>query len=74
MGLTTPLVYSGGIRNKYDAISVINAGAERIALDSLLTQKPSEILNISSAIGTQAILATLPMVQKLVGKYCISII
>ena len=67
-GLTTPLTYSGGIRNKCDAISVINAGAERIAIDSLITKDPSEIENITEAIGIQAILGSYPLVQKNNGE------
>ena len=29
LGLTTPFIYGGGIRNSKDAIEVINSGAER---------------------------------------------
>lgn len=68
LGLTTPLTYSGGIRNKKDAVSVINAGAERIALDNLLVENPSEIEEISRAIGIQAILASFPMIQESNGN------
>lgn len=68
LGLATPLTYSGGIRNKYDAISVIKAGAERIAIDRLITQNPFEIQNISDAIGIQAILGSYPLVQEINGE------
>ena len=63
LGLTTPFCYGGGIRNRKDAIEVINSGAERIVLDSLIFKKSSEIEYIAKAIGIQAILASLPLIQ-----------
>jgi len=60
-GITTPLTYSGGIRDYYDAETAIGAGADRIAVDNILHQSPSSIVEISHSIGAQAIIASLPI-------------
>ena len=57
----TPLVYSGGIRNAEDAVKIINMGFERIIIDSLYFYKPSEIIEISKNIGSQAVIISLPL-------------
>ena len=64
LGLTTPLTYGGGIRNIEDAIKVINYGAERIVLDTLIFEKDNAIDRIAEVIGIQAILASVPLIQK----------
>lgn len=64
LGLTTPFTYGGGIRNIEDAIKVINSGAERIVLDSLIFKNESIIEPIAECIGIQAILASVPLIQK----------
>ena len=61
MGINTPLIYAGGIRSVEDCIRLIKAGADRIAVDSILFNNPQEITNISSAIGAQALIASLPL-------------
>ena len=68
LGLTTPFTYGGGIRNSKDAIEVINSGAERIVLDTVIFENISEIELIAEAVGKQAILASLPLIQENNGK------
>ena len=58
--ISTPLTYGGGISSVNDALEVINAGAERIILDGLFIEKPKEIKKISAAIGSQAIIISIP--------------
>ena len=65
--ISTPLVYGGGISTVTDAIDVINAGAERIILDSLFINNPNVIKNISAAIGSQAIIISIPV--KVINGY-----
>ena len=60
-GLSTPLVYGGGIHSADDARQVIHAGADRIALDALLQDNPQEVENISQLLGSQAIIGVLPV-------------
>ncbi|MBO8232360.1 hypothetical protein CU311_06660 [Prochlorococcus marinus str. MU1402] len=68
LGLTTPFTYGGGIRNSKDAIEVINSGAERIVLDTVIYDNISEIKLISEAVGKQAILASIPLIKENNGK------
>jgi cyclase len=60
-GLSTPLVYGGGIRHAEDARQVISHGADRIIFDALLHDDVATAARLGDAIGTQAVLANLPM-------------
>ena len=63
MGVGTPIIYSGGIKSVDDAVDVIKKGADRIAFQSIL--KNFEIIkNISSKLGSQALIASLPLSLK----------
>ena len=60
MGLSTPLIYTGGIRNEEDATRVIQTGADRIGIDALLHDAPAEVERLSHRLGAQALIAALP--------------
>lgn len=59
--ISTPIIYSGGIRNSTDAVNVIKHGADRIVLDSLVTGNQKEIFKIAKSLGTQAIIGSFPV-------------
>ena len=59
--INTPIIYSGGLTNAKDAINVIKMGADRVCVDNLLHSNPKEIINISRAIGSQAVILSLPI-------------
>lgn len=61
LGLSTPLIYGGGIRDVNDAIEAVNFGADRITIDSLLWDNPSLLESLSRALGTQALIANMPV-------------
>lgn len=63
LGIATPLVYAGGIRNADDARSAVNIGADRVALDALLRDDPKEVAEIGFQLGAQAVIAALPLAQ-----------
>lgn len=63
-GLSTPVCYCGGIRNEQDAVAVIQQGADRIAVDSLLHDDPDMARNISLRLGAQAVVAVMPVINK----------
>lgn len=71
-GLSTPLIYAGGVSSESDAVSVVRAGAERICVDALLHENPNEVRSIAHALGTQAVLASLPLAKNddYIGWYC----
>jgi imidazole glycerol-phosphate synthase subunit HisF len=60
-GRSTPLIYSGGINSVESAIMAIQAGADRICIDSLLHDSPQSLENVSSRLGAQALIASLPV-------------
>ena len=62
LGLSTPLIYSGGINNVDDAQRVIETGADRIVLGSLLTRNIDEATAITKKLGRQAVIANLPFI------------
>ena len=62
--LSTPLMYSGGIRTKYDAKNVVNSGVERICVENIINENPKVINDISGVIGAQAIVLSIPIVVK----------
>ena len=59
--LFTPLTYGGGINNVEQASAVIRAGVERICLDTALHGDLDVLYEISARIGSQALLASLPL-------------
>jgi cyclase len=61
MGIGTPLIYGGGIRNLKDGLGVIHRGADRIVIDSLLHDNLHEVKELGSRLGVQALIASLPL-------------
>lgn len=60
-GIATPLIYAGGIRSADDGVAVIHAGADRIAIDTLLWEAPEQVHLLEERLGAQAIIAALPL-------------
>lgn len=68
----TPIIYSGGIRNKKDAIEVIKNGAERVVVGYSFFKNfdLGNLEEISDTIGRQSLILSLPtIIQK--NKYFI---
>lgn len=59
--ISTPMIYSGGLQGGTDAVSVVQAGADRVCVDSLLHTDPARVRNISARLGAQALIAHLPV-------------
>ncbi len=62
-GLSTPLIYAGGICTAEDAVAVVKAGADRICVDSLLHDAPQTLQELSAPLGAQAVIASLPLAR-----------
>lgn len=60
-GLSTPLIYAGGIRTAEQAVAAVKSGADRICVDALLHDAPHAIADLSAPLGAQALIASLPM-------------
>ena len=63
LGLSTPLTYGGGLRNEVDATSAVQAGAERLVLDTVLLEDPPAAEAMAQSVGVQALIAALPLVR-----------
>lgn len=60
-GLSTPLIYAGGIRSAGDAVAAVAAAADRIVLDAMLRDAPGEVVKAGERLGNQALIASLPL-------------
>jgi imidazole glycerol-phosphate synthase subunit HisF len=60
-GLSTPLIYGGGIRSVEDAVAAVRAGADRICVDALLQDDLATVAKLGRPLGAQAIIAALPL-------------
>ena len=61
LGTGTPLVFGGGIRSMEDGLKVIESGAERICIDSMFYENPSETKLLAKRLGKQAIVLNIPL-------------
>ena len=62
--ISTPIIYAGGIKHYKNAVEVIKNGADRIVIDSLLRKDKRELSKISLHLGSQAIIASVPVILK----------
>lgn len=60
-GLSTPLIYAGGIRHDEDAVKAVHLGADRVMVDTLLWERPRSVESLSQQLGSQAVIANLPL-------------
>ena len=60
LGISTPLIYSGGIRSREDALKVVSFGADRVMIDALLKDAPADVEAVARVLGIQAVIANLP--------------
>ncbi len=60
-GLSTPLIYSGGIQSVEDAVAAVRAGADRVCVDALLHDDIAVASRLGGPLGAQAIIAALPV-------------
>jgi len=66
-GLSTPLIYAGGVHTAEQAIAAVKAGADRICIDALLHDTPSLARTLAEPLGAQAVIAALPLSQGSTG-------
>lgn len=63
LGLSTPLVYAGGLRSGEDAALVVKMAADRVAFDALLWDNPDEVREAGKRLGAQALIAAMPLTR-----------
>jgi cyclase len=66
-GLSTPLIYAGGIRTPQDAIAAVKTGADRVCVDALFHDDPQAVAALSEPLGAQALIAALPLAHTAAG-------
>lgn len=62
-GLSTPLIYAGGVRSTEHAVAAVKAGADRVCVDALLHDAPAAVQELSAQLGAQAVIASLPLTR-----------
>jgi imidazole glycerol-phosphate synthase subunit HisF len=70
--LSTPIIYSGGIKNVDDAVNVIKFGSDRIMFETVFFKNSQMVKKISSKIGAQGLILSLPVVKvnNKIFRYC----
>jgi cyclase len=61
-GISTPLVYGGGIRTEEDIHRLLDVGCDRMVLESLALYEPDRIHEMANLVGSQALIGSLPVV------------
>lgn len=61
--ISTPLVYGGGIRTENDLSRLLEAGCDRIVLESVLLRQPETVHRFADIVGSQALIGCLPLVE-----------
>lgn len=64
-----PLCYGGGVKTAEQALKILSLGVEKIALSSVITNKPELVREISSQVGSQSVVAVVDVKRKLIGGY-----
>lgn len=64
-----PLTVGGGIRSLEDAKLFLRAGADKVAINTAITNNPNLISQISQKFGSQAMVASLEVQKKFDGGY-----
>lgn len=62
--ITTPLIYGGGISNQEDIRRLLGVGCDRFVLESLVFRNPKAVLSLSRIFGSQALIASVPMIRQ----------
>ena len=61
IGVSSPIIYGGGIRDENDAVDVIKKGADRVLLNNMLFANPNLVRKVADKLGAQAVIGSLPL-------------
>ena len=67
--LFIPLTVGGGIRSEDDAAAALNAGADKVALNSAALQDPSLLTRLAARYGSQAVVVAIDAKRVADGRY-----
>lgn len=58
--VTTPIIYGGGVRTESDVLALLQAGCDRIVLESLLFRNSETTMLLCERFGNQAFVGSIP--------------
>lgn len=61
LGIETPLIFGGGIKDLADGLKVIQNGADRICVDALMHNDIDVIKELADYLGIQALIGVFPL-------------
>lgn len=61
LGLSTPIIYGGGILSEAQAAEAIQSGADRLCLDAALRGDRRIVRDMAALLGAQALIGALPL-------------
>lgn len=64
-----PLCYGGGVKSVEQAKKIIKLGAEKVAISSIVYDRPNIINEIAKVIGRQSVVIVIDVKKNLFGKY-----
>ncbi len=64
-----PLSYGGGVKSVEQAQKIIKLGAEKVAISSIIFDRPEIISEMAEVIGRQSVVVVLDVKKNLFGKY-----
>ena len=59
--IQTPLVYAGGISSNLEAQKIIQLGADRVVVETLVENNFNELIKISETLGSQSVIISMPL-------------
>ena len=64
-----PLCYGGGVKSVEQAQEIIKLGAEKVAISSIVFDRPEIIDEMAAVIGRQSVVVVIDIKKNLFGKY-----
>lgn len=64
-----PLTVGGGIRNVDDAMQILRAGADKVAINTAATKNPALITQLAQRFGSQAVVVSIEAKHMAKGKW-----
>lgn len=64
-----PFAVGGGVNNLEAAIALVNAGAEKIVMNTVFVRNPQIVEQISKTLGSQSVVISLDIKKTILGNY-----
>jgi len=64
-----PLCYGGGVKTREQIERIVALGVEKVALSSILVERPELVADASASVGSQSIVAVLDVLRREDGAY-----